>query len=60
MEPRILGIDRNHIVGKLVGDYADNWYWLGFRDGFVIGATGVFSILAVSYILTCPPILKKL
>lgn len=59
MDPRILNIDRNHFVGKFIGEYADNWYWVGFRDGFVIGATGVFTILTVSYILTSPTILKK-
>lgn len=42
MIPKIISVDRSTPVGKLVGDYGDDKYWLGFGHGYLLGIATSF------------------
>jgi hypothetical protein len=45
MEPKIISLNIEYPVGKLVAEYGNDRYWHGFLDGFVAGT--VFTTILV-------------
>ena len=41
----ISSVDRTNAIGKLVGEYGDNRYWLGFCHGIVASSIIVFTVV---------------
>lgn len=51
-EPKILTVNREHIIGSLVGKYGDDRYWHGFYDGFLCGGIVTSALFCLTIFVT--------